>query len=220
VRRRHKEDRSQDTTWPTKVVFQRRRTGQAELPSAARDEIECRYQYLVRKWGQRITPEEQKRRLRRILTENERMLEPIRTLQLANGDPPAPVLRFASDEVNEERSTSNKALMLADNVLYLSIRELGERIRRQEISPVELTESYLRRSGRLGPRFQAYVSITRELALEQARAAEKQIASGHRHGPLHGIPYAAKDLVAVKGTRPPGALVRSSNNGSITTPQS
>jgi hypothetical protein len=83
-------------------------TAQAELSSAARGEIESRYQNLVRKWGQRITPE-QKRRLRRILTENERMLQPIRAFQLVNGDPPAPVLRFAGDEVNGERPTSNKA---------------------------------------------------------------------------------------------------------------
>jgi Asp-tRNA(Asn)/Glu-tRNA(Gln) amidotransferase A subunit family amidase len=89
--------------------------------------------------------------------------------------------------------------MLADSVLYLPVRELGERIRRREVSPIELTQSYLRRSEEIGPRFNAYVTITRELALEQAGVAEKEIASGHYRGPLHGIPYAAKDLVAVNG---------------------
>ena len=89
--------------------------------------------------------------------------------------------------------------MLSEDVLYLPIRELGERIRARTISPVELTESYLDRSKHLGPRFNAYVTITEDLALEQARAAEKEIASGHYRGPLHGIPYAAKDLLAVKG---------------------
>jgi Asp-tRNA(Asn)/Glu-tRNA(Gln) amidotransferase A subunit family amidase len=89
--------------------------------------------------------------------------------------------------------------MLGEDVLYLSAGELGEQIRAGKISPVELTESYLARSERLGPQLAAYVTITRELALEQARQAEKEIRAGHLRGPLHGIPYAAKDLLAVKG---------------------
>lgn len=89
--------------------------------------------------------------------------------------------------------------MLSDDILYLPIRELAAQIRSRKISPVELTESYLERSKRLGPKFNAYVTVTEELALEQARAAEKEISAGHYRGPLHGIPYAAKDLLAVKG---------------------
>jgi Asp-tRNA(Asn)/Glu-tRNA(Gln) amidotransferase A subunit family amidase len=89
--------------------------------------------------------------------------------------------------------------MLGDDVLYLSVRELGDRIRTRQLSPVELTESYLARSERLDLQLQAYVTITRDLALRQARAAEAEIAAGKYRGPLHGIPYAAKDLLAVKG---------------------
>lgn len=89
--------------------------------------------------------------------------------------------------------------MLGEEILYLSTRDLAERIRARKISPVELTQSYLERSKRLGPRLNAYVTITEDLALAQARAAEKEIAAGHYRGPLHGIPYAAKDLLAVKG---------------------
>ncbi len=89
--------------------------------------------------------------------------------------------------------------MLSEEILYLPVRELGARIRKRAISPVELAESYLERSRRLGPKFNAYVTLTEERALAQARAAEKEIAAGHYRGPLHGIPYAAKDLVAVKG---------------------
>lgn len=81
----------------------------------------------------------------------------------------------------------------------MSVRELGDRIRTRKLSPVELTESYLARSEELGPKLNAYASLTRELALRQANAAEKEIASGHYRGPLHGVPYAAKDLVAVEG---------------------
>src|SRR5947207_11043827 len=89
--------------------------------------------------------------------------------------------------------------MLTDDILYLPVTELSHRIRQKQISPVQLTESYLERSRRLGPKLNAYATLTPELALQQARAAEKEIAAGHYRGPLHGIPYAAKDLVAVKG---------------------
>jgi aspartyl-tRNA(Asn)/glutamyl-tRNA(Gln) amidotransferase subunit A len=89
--------------------------------------------------------------------------------------------------------------MISEDILYLSIRELAGRIRARKLSPVDLTRAYLERSERLGPKFNAYASLTPERALDQARAAEKEISGGHYRGPLHGIPYAAKDLLAVKG---------------------
>ncbi len=89
--------------------------------------------------------------------------------------------------------------MVNEDILFLSVRELGERIRARKLSPVELTEGYLDRSEKIGPKLSAYATITRELALKQAQAAEKEIATGHYRGPLHGVPYAVKDLVAVEG---------------------
>ena len=89
--------------------------------------------------------------------------------------------------------------MLGTSVLYESIGELAKKIESKQISPVELTESYLARSERLGPKLNAYARLTPELALNQARAAERDIHRGHYRGPLHGIPYAAKDLLSVKG---------------------
>lgn len=76
---------------------------------------------------------------------------------------------------------------------------MSRRIRARKISPVELAESYLDRGRKLGPKLNAYATLTPDLALAQARAAEKEIASGKYRGPLHGIPFAAKDLLAVKG---------------------
>jgi aspartyl-tRNA(Asn)/glutamyl-tRNA(Gln) amidotransferase subunit A len=89
--------------------------------------------------------------------------------------------------------------MLDIETLYLSVRQLGNLLRKRQISPVELAESYLERSQRLGPKYNAYVTLTPELALQQARQAEREIRLGHHRGPLHGIPYAAKDLVSVEG---------------------
>lgn len=89
--------------------------------------------------------------------------------------------------------------MVADDVLYQPVAELSERIRRGQLSPVELTESYLDRLERLGPRLGAVATLTADLALEQARQAEREIAAGRYRGPLHGIPYGVKDLVATRG---------------------
>src|SRR5258708_18787793 len=89
--------------------------------------------------------------------------------------------------------------MLSEDILFLPVTELAKRVRLRQLSPVELTESYLDRSRTIGPKLNAYATLTRDLALKQARAAEKEIAAGKYRGPLHGIPYAAKDLLAVEG---------------------
>jgi aspartyl-tRNA(Asn)/glutamyl-tRNA(Gln) amidotransferase subunit A len=88
--------------------------------------------------------------------------------------------------------------MLKESVLFSSVGELSKQIASKQLSPVELTESYLERSQKLSPKLNAYAHITDTLALEQAQAAEKEIHRGHYRGPLHGIPYAAKDLLAVR----------------------
>jgi aspartyl-tRNA(Asn)/glutamyl-tRNA(Gln) amidotransferase subunit A len=89
--------------------------------------------------------------------------------------------------------------MLKESLLYASVGELAKQIESKQLSPVELTESYLERSEKLGARLNAYARLTPTVALEQAKIAEKEIRRGHYRGPLHGIPYAAKDLLAVKG---------------------
>jgi aspartyl-tRNA(Asn)/glutamyl-tRNA(Gln) amidotransferase subunit A len=84
-------------------------------------------------------------------------------------------------------------------ILHLPVSELAKRIQSKAISPVDLTKAYLDRSEKLGPQLNAYARLTPETALAQADAAEKEIKLGHYRGPLHGIPYAAKDLLATKG---------------------
>src|SRR5712672_579969 len=89
--------------------------------------------------------------------------------------------------------------MPGEEIVYLSISELSKRIESKKLSPVDLTQAYLDRSQKFGSRFNAYAHLTPETALARAKAAEKEIQRGHYRGPLHGIPYAAKDLLAVKG---------------------
>jgi aspartyl-tRNA(Asn)/glutamyl-tRNA(Gln) amidotransferase subunit A len=89
--------------------------------------------------------------------------------------------------------------MVTDDILFSSVRSLGDSIRTRKLSPVELTEAYLKRLETIGPKLNAVVTVTRELALAQAKVAEKEISAGKYRGPLHGIPYGAKDAFATKG---------------------
>jgi aspartyl-tRNA(Asn)/glutamyl-tRNA(Gln) amidotransferase subunit A len=84
----------------------------------------------------------------------------------------------------------------------MPIRQLGGMIRSREISPVEVADMFLKRLESLGPAYNAVVTLTRERALEEAREAEQEIASGRYNGPLQGIPYGAKDLLATAGGVP------------------
>ncbi len=79
--------------------------------------------------------------------------------------------------------------------------ELAASIRRKELSPVELTEALLARIEQLNPTVNAFVMVTAELALAQARAAEEAVMRGDELGLLHGVPYALKDFTPTKGLR-------------------
>ena len=85
---------------------------------------------------------------------------------------------------------------MADTFNFMSIRRLGALVRDRQVSPVELAEFFLGRLQALGPGYNAVVTVTGERAMKQARRAEKEIAGGRYLGPLHGIPYGAKDLLA------------------------
>jgi aspartyl-tRNA(Asn)/glutamyl-tRNA(Gln) amidotransferase subunit A len=86
-----------------------------------------------------------------------------------------------------------------NDLAFLTVRELGDRIKSKQLSPVDLTETYLSRLETIGPKLGAVVTVTRSLAIEQAAAAEKEIKAGHYRGPLHGIPYGVKDAFSAKG---------------------
>ena len=86
-----------------------------------------------------------------------------------------------------------------NGLAFRPVRELSEFVRTQQVSSVQLAETFLGRLETLGPRFNATVTVTREVALEQARRADDEIGRGEYRGPLHGIPYGAKDLLATRG---------------------
>jgi aspartyl-tRNA(Asn)/glutamyl-tRNA(Gln) amidotransferase subunit A len=82
---------------------------------------------------------------------------------------------------------------------FLTVPELGRLLRSRRLSAVELAAHFLDRLERLGPTYNAVVTVLRESALAEARARDRELAAGKDRGPLHGIPYGAKDLLAAEG---------------------
>jgi len=97
-------------------------------------------------------------------------------------------------------ASTRKVPTSGSDLCYQSVAELSDQIRRKKLSPVELTEAYLDRIRRHAGAMNAFVTVTDDLAMRQAREAEREIMHGRRRGPLHGIPYGAKDLLATEGT--------------------
>jgi aspartyl-tRNA(Asn)/glutamyl-tRNA(Gln) amidotransferase subunit A len=83
----------------------------------------------------------------------------------------------------------------------LTIAEASRRMQRKELSPVELTQAALQRISAFNPRLNAFITVLAEQAGAAAKAAEQEMMSGQRRGPLHGIPIALKDLCATQGVR-------------------
>lgn len=84
---------------------------------------------------------------------------------------------------------------------FLTVADASKLIERRALSPVELTRAFLERITSIDPQLNAYLLVTGDLALDQARAAEAEIAAGGWRGPMHGIPYALKDIYCTKGIR-------------------
>lgn len=86
-------------------------------------------------------------------------------------------------------------------LLFKSIADLSKLIKSKKLSPVEITKNYLSAIEKFSPRLNAFTTVTEELAIKEAKLAETEILNGNYRSKLHGIPYAAKDLFAVKGYR-------------------
>jgi len=86
-----------------------------------------------------------------------------------------------------------------EELAFLPVTELSELVRSRRVTSIELTQMYLARLRKYDPVLKCVISLTEERALRQARAADLEIARGKYRGPLHGIPWGAKDLLAVRG---------------------
>ena len=86
-----------------------------------------------------------------------------------------------------------------EQIAFATVRQLGELLRSRKVTSVELTKLSLSRLKRYDPQLHFVINLTEKRALEQAAGADREVASSKLRGPLHGIPWGAKDLLAVKG---------------------
>lgn len=88
-----------------------------------------------------------------------------------------------------------------EDLAFFPVTALSQLIKTRKITSTKLTELYLERLKKYGPRLECIITLTEELALKQAKRADEEIAAGQYRGPLHGIPWGAKDLLATKGIK-------------------
>jgi aspartyl-tRNA(Asn)/glutamyl-tRNA(Gln) amidotransferase subunit A len=98
-------------------------------------------------------------------------------------------------------SATRRAAAQRADLTKLSIADAGRRIAARDLSPVDLTRAYLERIEELNPRVNAYITVTADQALAQARSLEAEIAAGMNRGPLHGIPLGLKDNIDTAGIK-------------------
>lgn len=110
-----------------------------------------------------------------------------------SGEPPQRSVPFSQQPVDAMEPATDT------DIAFLPVTRLARLIRDRDISSTDLTRIYLERLEKYNPLLNCVVTLTRDLALTQARQADEEIAAGHWRGPLHGIPWGAKDLVSVPG---------------------
>ncbi len=152
---------------------------------------------------------EQKQMMLDGLNQQREAYDAIRKLHLPNSVPPAYVFdplppgAKVNTEKHEPRYSSAPAVATGpadlNELAFASVVELGDLVRRKKISSTNLTEMYIARLKRYDPTLHFVVTITEDRALAQAKEADSEITAGKYRGPLHGLPWGAKDLLAVKG---------------------
>ena len=139
---------------------------------------------------------------------NQQQFTALRTLPLDPATPPALFFQTVAKPPSEIKITRNaqpieNAVGLRPNcdeqIAFLPVTELSSLIRSRKISSVELTKLYLDRIKKYGPMLRCTVTTTDELAMRQAEKADAEITAGVYRGPLHGIPWGAKDLISIPG---------------------
>jgi Asp-tRNA(Asn)/Glu-tRNA(Gln) amidotransferase A subunit family amidase len=152
--------------------------------------------------------DEERESIANALSRNVRNYERLREVPLPNSIVPAvqfdPVLPGMTVPTGQRpmRYTRESATRRPDNLEQLAfwpVTRLAELVRTQQVMPSELTEMYLTRLKRYDPRLHAVVTLTEERAREQAARLDAELRSGTYRGPLHGIPWGAKDLLATRG---------------------
>jgi Asp-tRNA(Asn)/Glu-tRNA(Gln) amidotransferase A subunit family amidase len=187
------------------AAFQRALAAQAEQAGQVTPEMITQAEWIA---GVTLT-EEDRKAVAGAVERDRRRYETLRAVKLAYSVPPALAFFAAPPQAGgaeirrgdvrpiesaaPERPASDEALA------FLPVTELAALIRTKRVSSVELTKLYLARLQRFDPLLKCVVSLTEELGLKQAERADREIAAGRYRGPLHGIPWGAKDIISVPG---------------------
>ncbi len=161
--------------------------------------------------GTGTSTEAEKKQMVATLTRTRKGLEALRASPLADGMAPAahfdarvpgvPYPMGGKSKVTVSRASLPHYNGDVETLAFMSATDLGRLLHAQKVTSTELTQMYLRRLKKFGPRLLCVVSLCEEIALSQAARADSEIERGKIRGPLHGVPYAVKDLLAARGTR-------------------
>jgi Asp-tRNA(Asn)/Glu-tRNA(Gln) amidotransferase A subunit family amidase len=161
--------------------------------------------------GLKFTEEQRKVMIDGLISQRESVVE-VRKLALPNSV--APCLVFDPVPPGAKLDTERKAMKLGpapsvaglslseeEKLAFATVRQLAELLRKKKVTSTELTKMYLVRLKRYDPTLLFVITLTEERAMKQAAEADKEMAAGKHKGPLHGIPWGGKDLLAVAGYR-------------------
>ncbi len=159
--------------------------------------------------GFKFTPKERKMMLDN-LRANLKSYHALREVALENRVPPAlyfnPIVSGMSYESGGTpfAFSPDQNVLMPDNfedLAFYPVTALAALIKSRQVTSLQLTKLYLERLKKYGPRLECVITLTEKLALEQAKRADEEITSGFDRGPLHGIPWGAKDLLSTKGIK-------------------
>lgn len=157
--------------------------------------------------GLQFTPGEREL-MREGVQEHRKQYQALRAISLDNRIPPAfafdprlPGMTFDTTQQPWTMSTVEVPPLPAnlEGVAFWPVTHLAHLVRTRQVTSTALTEMYLQRLKRYDPVLHCVITLTEERAMKQARRADEEIAQGHYRGPLHGIPWGVKDLMAVRG---------------------
>lgn len=188
------------------VAFQRALAAQGEQAGKVTPELIQQSEWIA---GITLT-EEDRKSVADAVQRDQRKFELLRKVDLKNSVPPA--LSFFAAPPQEapakiDRSeiqpfateTAVEKPAAEEDLAFLPVTKLAALLRAKKVSSTELTKLYLARLKKYDPLLKCVVTLTEDLALKQAQRADEEIAAGKYRGPLHGVPWGAKDIIAVPG---------------------
>ena len=187
------------------TVFQRALAADAEKAVTVSPEMVQQAEWIA---GIKLS-EADRKALAQNLTQALREYEAMRAVKVPNAVPPAlafnpapwlpPSKETKRGSVGPISRTAPKKPDATDELAFLPITSLAALVRNRQVSSVELTKLYLERLKKYDPVLHCVVTLTDDLAMKQAEQADKEIGAGRYRGPLHGIPWGAKDLISYPG---------------------